>query len=274
MRPGPSWGKKDKHCDPTQAADRDLGSWWDHVLLDAESRLIVSLVVGRRTSETLRLAWQDYYERTDGDLPGLIVTDAYAAYCTVIVDLYSVGKDELEFTAAEKAAVGYDEMPAVYFPVEINYATVHKEREQGRVVQVEAGVVLGSAKQVKAVLAECDTAQSINVSYVERSHGTQRHFNARKARKVYTFSKELLFHMAVTWLVVTNYNWCWAVRTLRVQEHDDPPRYRQRTPAQVAGLTEQPWTLQQVFSYPLYRPPTAPTKRKRRRRKAKRTEGG
>src|ERR1022692_1471163 len=95
--------------------------------------------------------------------------------------------DLLEFTAAEKAAVGYDEMPAVYFSVEINYATVHKEREQGRVVQVEARVVLGSAKQVKAVLAECDTAQSINVSYVERSHGTQRHFNARKARKVYTF---------------------------------------------------------------------------------------
>jgi hypothetical protein len=24
---------------------------------------------------------------------------------------------------------------------------------------------------------------------VERCHGTQRHFNARKARKVYTFSK-------------------------------------------------------------------------------------
>jgi IS1 family transposase len=273
MRPGPLWGKKDKHCDPTQAADRDLGSWWDHVLLDTDSRLIVTLVVGRRTLETLRLAWQDYYERTDGALPGLIVTDEYAAYFTVIVDLYGVGKDELELAEAEQAAVGYDAMPAVYFPVEINYATVHKEREQGRVVEVDARVVLGSAQQVKAVLTECDTAQSINVSYVERSHGTQRHFNARKARKVYTFSKELVFHIAVTWLVVTNYNWCWAVRTLRVQEHDDPPRYRQRTPAQAASLTAEPWTLQQVFSYPIYRPPTAPPKRKRRRRKTKRTEG-
>ena len=32
------WGKKDKHCDPEQSADRTLGSWWDHVIVDAESR--------------------------------------------------------------------------------------------------------------------------------------------------------------------------------------------------------------------------------------------
>ena len=51
-------------------------------------------------------------------------------------------------------------------------------------------------------LAAGSTATTINTSYVERLHGTQRHFNARKARKVYTFSKELLFHVAVTWLCV------------------------------------------------------------------------
>jgi hypothetical protein len=162
----------------------------------------------------------------------------------------------------------------VYFPVEINYARVHKERAQGRVVRVEPRVALGAAQEVKAVLAEGDTAPTINVSYVERWHGTQRHANARKARKVYTFSKELLFHLAVTWLVVTAYNWCWLPRTLRVLEANDPPRYRYRTPAQVAGLTAEPWTLQQVLAHPIYQPQLPPKKRKRRRRKAKRTEGG
>lgn len=236
--------------------------------------MIVSLAVGRRTLETLRRTWRDYYERTDGDLPGLIVTDEYPAYLTVLVDVYGVRKEELEFTEAEKVEVGYDEMPAVYFPLEINYATVPKERVQGRVVHVQPRVVLGTAKEAKSVLAACDTAQTINVSYLERWHGTQRHFNARKARKVYTFSKELIFHLAATWLVVTAYNWCWTPRTLRVQEQDDPPRYRYRTPAQVADLTAEPWTIQQVLSYPIYRQQPPPNKRKRRRRKAKRTKGG
>ena len=272
MRPGPLWEKKDKHCDPNKRADRSCGSWWDHVVIDPASKLIVSLVVGRRTSATLEAVFQDFYERTDGYLPELIVTDEYAAYFTVIVATYGVAKEELELTEAEKAAYGWAEMPPVYVPVEINYATVHKERVQGRVVRVEPRVILGTAKQIQAVLDAGDTAATINVSYVERYHGTQRQFNARKKRKAYTFSKDVVFHVAVTWLVVTAYNWCWKPRTLRVQTQVDPPRYEYRTPAQVAGLAAAPWDLRDVLAYPIYPDPSK--KRKRRRRKAQRPAGG
>src|SRR4051794_25068779 len=80
MRRGPLWEKKDKHCDPDDPADRQQGSFWDHVLLDPETKLIVSLVVGRRTAATAAAAFQDFYERTEGNLPELITTDAYAPY--------------------------------------------------------------------------------------------------------------------------------------------------------------------------------------------------
>jgi hypothetical protein len=79
------WGKKDKNCDPTNTADDQRGSWWDHVILDTKSRLIVTLVVGRRTLETLASAWADFYERTDGGLPELVTTDEYAAYSTALL---------------------------------------------------------------------------------------------------------------------------------------------------------------------------------------------
>ena len=46
------------------------------------------------------------------------------------------------------------------------------------------------------------------------------------------------------------------------------------TPAQTAGLTKAPWTLQQVLAYPIYQPQTPPAPGKRRRRKAKRADGG
>ena len=143
--------------------------------------------------------------------------------------------------------------------------TAHKERRQGRVVKVEPRVVLGTAEQVAAALEQGQTSATVNTSYVERYHGTQRHCNARKARKVYTFSKELAFHEAVTWLCVVWYNFCWKVRTLRQQVQEAPPRYHYRTPAMAAGLAEQPWTLEQILTYPLFpaKPPPDPPPRAR-----------
>jgi hypothetical protein len=212
------------------------------------------LAIGRRTEETVFQAFTDFYQRTDGQLPTLFTTDEYAVYYTVIVDTYSVSKEDLELTAEQKVEFNWEELPPRYFPVEIGYATVHKEREKGRVVRVEKRIRLGTKQPVDEALAAGSTAATINTSYVERLHGTQRHFNARKARKVYTFSKELLFHVAVTWLCVVFYNYGWTPRTLREQIQEEPPRYHYRTPAMVAGLTEQRWSLENLLTYPLFPP--------------------
>jgi hypothetical protein len=274
MRPGPSWGKKDKHCDPSDPGDREQGSYWDHVLIDADSRLIVTLVIGRRDTETARQAFADFYRRTDGDLTPLITSDEYAPYLTVIMDTYGVRKEELELTEEQKIEYGYESMPEVYFPVEMAYATVHKEREKGRVVGVEQRLVLGTEEQLSAALEQGTTSATVNTSYVERSHGTQRHFNARKARKVYTFSKELAWHVAVTWLCVTFYNFGWRPRTLRERVQQDPPRYHYRTPAMVAGLTDHAWSMADILTYPLFASNDGPETLSKSRCGAEKPEGG
>jgi IS1 family transposase len=252
MRPGRSWEKKDKHCDPSNPDDQALGSHWDHILIDADSRLIVTLVVGKRTTETAAQAFADFYRRTDGQLPALFTTDEYPAYFSVLVGVYGVHKEDLELTVEQQTEFNWEDMPALYFPEEIAYATVHKERENGRVVGVEQRIVLGTPEQVAEALEESATSTTINTSYVERWNGTQRHQNARKARKVYTFSKELPFHVAVTWLCVVSYNFCWKPRTLRVQVQEEPRRYHYRTPAMVAGLASEPWSLQDILRQPLF----------------------
>jgi len=136
MKPGPLWGKKDKQCDSANPDDAEQGSYWDHVIIDPESKLIVSLVVGRRNADTVVQLFTDFYQRSDGYLPELITTDEYAVYETVILDTYGVWRAELELTAAEEAAFDRQGMPAFYFPVEITYARVLKEKEGNRVVQV------------------------------------------------------------------------------------------------------------------------------------------
>jgi hypothetical protein len=268
------WGKKDKHCDPSNPGDREQGSYWDHVLFDPHSRLIVTLVIGRRNNDTVFQAFTDFYQRTDGQLPALFTTDEYAAYLAAIVDTYSVSKEDLELTEEQKAEFGWEELPAVYFPVEIGYATIHKERKKGRVVRVEKRIRLGTEQQVAEALADGSTSATINTRYVERSHGTQRHFNARKARKVYTFSKELPFHVAVTWLCVVFYNFGWTPRTLREPIQESPPRYRYRTPAMVAGLTDHCWSVENLLTYPLFPPLPQATRPNKRHIRKKKSDGG
>src|SRR5262245_47099122 len=112
---------------------------------------------------------------------------------------------------------------------------------------VEDGVadlvgVLG-AGQAEQTLAESEQSKTVNISFAERYHGTHRHFNARKKRKAYTFSKELGLHEAAVWLVVLWYNFGWCVRTLREKVQQDP-RYRQRTPAMAAGQDDRAWAME------------------------------
>ena len=252
MKLGPLWEKKDKHCDPADPDDAKQGSYWDHVIIDPETKLIISMVVGRRNADTVVQVFTDFYERTDGALPKLITTDGYGVYETVILDTYGVWREELGLTPEEEAEFDRTGMPEFYFPVEITYATVLKAKEGGRVVEVTSQVVLGSEEQAEETLKESERSQTINTSFVERWFGTQRQFSGRKKRKAYTFSKELSFHEACTWLVVVWYNFGWCVRTLRQKVQEDPPRYHYRTPAMAARLADHAWTMHALLAYPLY----------------------
>jgi IS1 family transposase len=254
------WEKKDKQCDPDDPEDAEQGSYWDHVIIDPQTKLIVSMVVGRRTADTVVQVFTDFYDRTGGHLPELIATDGYAVYEPVILDTYGLWLEELELTAEELEEFRQDGMPEFYFPVEITYARVLKEKAGGRVVKVTSEVVLGSQEQAEETLAESEQSQKINTSFVERWFGTQRQFNGRKKRKAYTFSKDLSFHEAATWLLVVWYNFGWCVRTLRQKVQEDPPRYHDRTPAMAAGLADHAWAMRELLAYPLY-PPKDPPQR-------------
>ena len=95
-------------------------------------------------------------------------------------------------------------------------------------------MVFGTPAAVKAALGMSKASRAINTAFVERENATDRHRNARKARKTYRFSKDWRYHEAVTFLSLYSYNFCWAVRTLT--RLDDQGRLRKRSPAMAAGL--------------------------------------
>lgn len=76
----------------------------------------------------------------------------------------------------------------------------------------------------------------INTAFVERYNGTDRNRNARKVPNSYCFSKDWDVHNATAYFTTYSHNFCWPIRTLRVQNQND--RWLSRTPAMVVGLTD------------------------------------
>ena len=62
--------KKEKNCDEDDPEDQFRGDCWDHVAFDPEHRLVVSVVPGERTGESVRELVTDVKERLGDRAPG------------------------------------------------------------------------------------------------------------------------------------------------------------------------------------------------------------
>ncbi|MBY0460911.1 MAG: hypothetical protein K2V38_26625 [Gemmataceae bacterium] len=233
-------GKKQKNCGPDDAR---CGDCWDHVALDPETRLVVSLVVGKRTAEATRALVRDFRRRTGSRVMRLMTSDEYPVYADVIREAYGA-----RVTPPRTGRRGRPRAAYAAVPPEVTYATVHKERENNRVVSVSTRVVFGTADAVARALASSRVSRSVNTCFVERHNGTDRNRCSRKARKSYGFSKDWGVHRAATTFSYFSYNFCWPVRTLRLKADG---RWRRQTPAMAAGLADRVWSLSEWLAYPV-----------------------
>jgi hypothetical protein len=173
----------------------------------------------------------------------LMTSDDYPAYETAILGAYGV-----TVTPPRTGKPGRPRAPHKAPPAGLNYAVVTKRREEGRVVEVGTRVVFGTAAAVRRALARSAVSRAINTAFIERANGTDRHRNARKARKTYRFSKDWRHHEAVTYLSLYSYNFCGPVRTLALKGDDG--RRVERSPAMAAGLTDHVWSMSEWLSCP------------------------
>ena len=235
--------KKQKNCDPNNPADDHKGDWWDHVAFDPEHKLVLAVVPGARVIENVEEVVAEVKDRLGDRPPALMTSDEYAAYETVIATTFS------EVVVETPTGPGRRPISPERHPIPgLTYATVHKERKEDRVVAIDRKVVLGSRESVDRALKASVCSRTINTSFVERQHGTDRHRNARKARKTYRFSKDWRVHEAMTYFTLYCDNFCWPVRTLRTRGENGC--WKRRTPAMAAGLADHVWSLREWVTFP------------------------
>ena len=138
--------KKRKNCDPNNPADDHKGDWWDFVAYDAEHRLVLAVVPGARSAENAEEIVGEAHDRTGGREDVLFTSDELPAYETAIDRVYGAPEEPKPTAGPGRPAV----MPERQAPVKLKYATVHKERQKGRVVAIlTTGNSVGVRFQVK-----------------------------------------------------------------------------------------------------------------------------
>lgn len=240
------WGfvaKKEDHCSAEEKAEGTVGENWDHTALEAEHRLLLALVPGKRTAANCRKIVTEVKARTGGRPDILLSSDEHPPYRTAIKKVYAQKPLIVQTSRGEQR--GKLKPP---LPEQLVYVTVRKEREKGRVVKVYQTLVFGTWMMLGILLRRSSVSKKINTAFVERHKGTDRHQNSRKVRKTYGFSKDWEVHNAASYFVGFSYNFCWKVRTLRIKKEDGC--WQQRTPAMAAALTDHLWTLQEWLTYP------------------------
>jgi IS1 family transposase len=231
--------KKQKRCTVEDRAE--AGDLWDHTAIAADSKLIVSLVVGKRTQEQTRALVHDAKRRLrPGHLPA-IFTDAYDGYESAILDAFG-----RRYPAPHHGATGQSRRPVIRWPQGLAYGQVKKHSKGRGSERVDVRVVHGKAR-LKHILYLLGY-KIINTSAVERHNGTSRLRNQRKVRKTLAFSKATRYHRWMSGLAIGLYHCCHAHRSLKSQHEG---QVSHRSPAIAAKLADHSWTTEKWLLCPV-----------------------
>ena len=226
--------KKQKRCADSELGE--AGDWWDHTAVAADSKLVGSLRVGKRTYEQTRAVVQDAHDRLRaGHLPA-IFTDAFASYEAALLEVFG----------RRYPATGRGRRPVIRWRQGLAYGQVKKSYRGGRVEGVAVRAIHGKAPlaYVRYLLGY----KQINTRVVERHNGASRLRNQRKVRKTLAFSKARRYHGWMSWLSVGLYNFCRPHSSLKIKQAD---QVAHRSPAMAAGVSDHLWSTREWLLRPV-----------------------
>jgi IS1 family transposase len=231
--------KKQKHCSAEEI--HQAGDFWDHTAISPESKLIVSLVVGKRTQEQTQALLRDTQSRLrKGHLP-VLFSDGYEGYEPAI--LKACGR---RYPAPKSGVAGRPRLDLIRWPQGLAYGQVVKSAKE----KISEGIHLRVRRGKLELLRTLSLLgyEKLNTSSVERQNGTSRLHNQRKVRKTLAFSKSHLYHGWMSWLSVVQYNFCRSHGSLRMK---DERGFHHRTPAMASGLTRRIWSTRDWLLSPI-----------------------
>jgi IS1 family transposase len=183
------WGfckVKDKNIPPAMRGQPGIGSVWTWIGMDADSKLIVSWLVGDRSAQAAHVFMQDIASRLANRVQ--LTTDGYRAYLTAVESAFG---SEIDYAMLEKIYGPSPEGEKRYSPAECIGCKRH--------------VVVGNPNE-----------KLVSTSFAERQNLTVRMSSRRMTRLTNGFSKKIENHTHAMALHFMWYNFARRHMSLRV----------------------------------------------------------
>jgi IS1 family transposase len=194
---------KAKNVADAKAAPADAGDVWTWTAIDADSKLIVSYLIGSRDAECADWFMDDVRQRLANRVQ--LTTDGHTAYLSAVERNFGGGVD-------------YAQLVKIY-------GTPTGKSQERRYSPGECCAI-----KKRAVTGRPDKAH-VSTSYVERCNLTMRMHMRRFTRLTNAFSKKVENHAYAVALHMMYYNFVRLHQSLRV------------TPAMSAGLSDRLWEI-------------------------------
>jgi IS1 family transposase len=220
---------------------------WLWLASDAKTKIIPVMQVGARNQEMAYSVVHELEGRLAANCVPVFSTDGLKHYFYALTAHF--GKWE---TADGKK-------PVWKLLNDFIYSQVIKHQRRRKTVEVERRVLVGEASEYSKRLRQAGLSGRINTSFVERLNLSIRQCVSKLTRRTWGPAKympELMEHLE-WWRMY--YHFVRPHESL-VEELAQPVlrkgkqqsrKYRKRTPAMLAGLTERCWTVKELLLYPL-----------------------
>ena len=200
---------KQKNVEGAKSPPRGAGDAWTWTAICADTKLLVSWMVGDRSAETAVPFMEDLSSRLKHRVQ--LTTDGHKAYLRAVRQVFGRDVDYAMLIKLYGSATG-ESTEKRYSPATCN----------------------GTERVVVEGAPDLDL---ISTSYGERHNLTLRMGIRRFTRLTNAFSKKVANHAAMMAVFAAYYNWCRPHKTLKGQ-----------TPAMAAGLTDRRWEIKELVA--------------------------
>ena len=222
--------------------DSEDGRQWVWISFAPEFRLMIAAIVGPRTLDTAKEVVAATKARVAG-IPAFF-SDGFTCYLAALIAAFHVVT-----TFARTGKRGRPRKPRCEPHPALVYGQLVKQKTQGKLLTLSTRVVLGAERLTQLGL-------TISTALVERVNLTLRQALAPLVRKTSSFCKDRERMRQRVVLFQVFYNMARPHMSLR-QPLPLPertchgaiqPRWRQRTPALAAGMTDHIWTFRELLT--------------------------
>jgi IS1 family transposase/transposase-like protein len=236
-----------KHTGETDAAgesgpDSEDGRQWVWISFAPEFRLMIAAIVGPRTLDTAKEVVAATKARVAG-IPAFF-SDGFTCYLAALIAAFHV-----VMTFPRTGKRGRPRKPRCEPHPDLVYGQLVKQKKQGKLRTLSTRVVLGAERLTHLGL-------TISTALVERVNLTLRQALAPLARKTSSFCKDRERMRQRVGLYQAFYNMARPHMSLRqplppyerTRHGAIQPRWRERTPAMAAGITDHVWTFRELLT--------------------------